>query len=256
MSPEEIWHQAKHYLQESGFNIVVRVKADHYDGIVPGHKRASALLTPAVSIILVGFAGNKFWPHFQAFLRDNPKFSEEDENLIDNYTRLKFDVLMRKIVEGGRLVFKCAYSFGEGAFDLDFSILGMLGGLGVPSLLGILLHPEYGTWISLRGAIITNVAFDDYEKPLANFNPCPSCVKPCIEKCPVGSISISGWDCESCTGFRLCSEVCSKSCVSRNSCLYGARNRYSDEQIKYHHEFVSRIVKKYIKNRKDKGFVS
>ena len=246
MNSEETWDNLKCYLNGSGFNILARINADEYDSIVPGKKRASSLLTEARSVILSGFAGNKFWPLFQSFLKENPEFSKNNKNLIDNYTRLKFEQLISVLQKDKGSSFKSVYPFGDSAYDLDFMTLGIMGGLGVPSLLGILLHPEYGTWMSLRGAILTDISFADYDRPFSEFNPCPPCEKPCIGSCPANTVTISGWDWESCMKFRLSSDVCSSSCASRKACPYGNEYRYSEQQIRYHHEFVLKSIRKYL----------
>lgn len=247
MNSENTWRKVKSHLNESGFNIAVRIDAALYDSIVPEKKRACTLLNDARSIILIGFAGNKFWPVLQSFLRQNPEFKNKNENLIDNYTKITIEKLAGTLNEVNGGEFKIAYPFGESAYDLDFTLLGMMGGVGVPSLLGILLHPEYGTWMSLRGAMLTDVEFERYENPISEFNPCPSCEKPCIDACPADTVTDKGWDWRACMEFRLSSDVCSKSCASRKACPYGQYHMYSDEQIKYHHQFVLKSVKAYSK---------
>lgn len=247
MNSEDTWHKVKSHLTESGFNIVVRIDAARYDSIVPEKKRADSLLNDARSIILTGFAGNKFWPVLKSFLRQNPEFKDRNENLIDNYTRITIEKLAETLDERNGGAFKIAYPFGQGAYDLDFTLLGMMGGVGVPSLLGILLNPEYGTWMSLRGAILTDIEFEQYDEPISEFNPCPSCEKPCIDACPADIVTDQGWDWRACMDFRLSSDICSNSCASRKACPYGQYHMYSDEQIKYHHQFVLRSVKAYSK---------
>jgi epoxyqueuosine reductase QueG len=145
--------------------------------------------------------------------------------------------------------YKIIFPFGKDALDLDFVKLGILGGIGVPSILGLLLHPVYGTWISLRGAIITDVEFGDYDSPLVNFDPCPSCGKPCITACPASTVSEKGWDWESCMRYRLDSDMCSGKCSSRLACPYGKDHAYGSEQIAYHHKFVLKSVREYFKKR-------
>jgi hypothetical protein len=167
------------------------------------------------------------------------------ENLIDEYTRSIFGKItpVLGVSEGTR--YKTVFPFGENALDLDFITLGILGGVGVPSLLGILLNPEYGTWISLRGAIITAIEFEMYDEPLGDFDPCPTCGKPCITECPAHTISDRGWDWEACMRFRLGSDTCSAKCASRLACPYGKEHAYGEEQITHHHKFVLKSAKEY-----------
>ena len=247
MNSADTWHKIKSQLNGSGFNIAVRIDASQYDSIVPEKKRAGTLLNEARSIILTGFAGNKFWPVLQSFLRQNPQFKNRNENIIDNYSRITIERVAETLTQQVGAVFKIAYPFGQSAYDLDFTLLGIMGGVGVPSLLGMLLHPEYGTWMSLRGALLTDMELSEYDKPISEFNPCPSCEKPCIEACPADTVTEKGWDWRSCMDFRLSSDICSAGCASRKACPYGQYYMYSDEQIEYHHQFVLKSVKAYSK---------
>ncbi len=201
----------------------------------------------AKSIILTGFAGRTFWDAFKLFLSNNPEFEREHEDLIDDYTKLIFSKLASKTGALNGSGYKIIFPFGKDARVLDFVKLGILGGVGVPSIVGILLHPVFGTWISLRGAILTDVEFEDYDGPLVDFDPCPSCAKPCIAACPASTVSEKGWDWESCMRYRLDSDTCSGKCSSRLACPYGKDNAYGSEQIAYHHKFVLKSVREYYK---------
>ncbi|MEQ9618632.1 MAG: hypothetical protein RIG61_05625 [Deltaproteobacteria bacterium] len=245
MKTEEIFEEIKEYLSGSGFNLVVKIQSSEYDKISSPKKESGLLLKGAKSIILAGFGGSYFWGTFRSFLEENPDFREKHEDLIDNYTVLQFEHVSRMLSREKNLDFKTVFPFGSEALDLDFVKLGKLGGIGVPSLLGMLLHPEYGTWISLRGAILTNMEFGCYDTELSSFDPCPSCPKPCITACPARTISQNGWDWEACMRFRLDTDVCSANCASRLACPYGDKQRYTDEQILYHHGFVIKSVKRY-----------
>lgn len=253
MNPEEIFEAIKSYLHESGFNLVVRIKSSEYDKIAAPKMSSDNFVTGARSIILAGFAGNKFWKLFQSFLDENPEFTDKYEDLIDTYTTLKFKHVPFILDTLRDSDYKTVFPFGKDGYDVDFVKLGKLGGAGVPSLLGILIHPEYGTWISLRGAVITTLEFEDYDRPLDTFNPCPSCSKPCIDACPANTISVRGWDWESCMRFRISRDICTDKCASRLICPYGNEHRYTDGQILYHHRFVLKSVKKYLRERCESG---
>lgn len=246
MSSEKIFEGIREHFGEAGFNLTVRIRTEDYDE-APGRQRAGDLLADAKSIILTGFAGRTFWETFSRYLTNNPGFKEKHENLIDDYTRLIFREAAPVLEASWGALYKTVFPFGESALDLDFVKLGTLGGVGVPSLLGILLNPEYGTWISLRGAIITTTEFEMYDEPLGDFDPCPSCRKPCIAACPAHTISDRGWDWESCMRFRLGSDTCSGKCASRLACPYGQEHAYKEDQIAHHHKFVLLSAKEYFK---------
>jgi len=244
MNPEIVLEELSKHFLDSGLNLILRIKSSEYCKALGLSKSVESLFADAKSIILVGFAGKCFWGVFKDYLEKNPKFENRNIDLIDNYTVLKFKEAA-KILNSHKINFKTVFPFGKDALELNFLKLGELCGGGVPSLLGILLHPIYGSWISLRGAFITNLELNEYDGPISSFSPCTSCDKPCISACPANTISISGWDWGSCMKFRISDETCAQSCASRRACPYGKAEQYSDEQLQYHHKFVLKSVKKY-----------
>ena len=242
MARDETFGEIRELLSESGFNIFLKIKASDYDGSVAPDRKVGALMSDAKSIILVGFGGSSFWKIFSAYLGRNPDFREKHTDLIDTYTVLNMARAGEALGAAG-VRYALAYPFGENALGLDFVALGRLGGAGVGSLLGILINPVFGTWMSLRAAIITDAEFAEYDGPLEGFNPCPSCDKPCITACPAHTVSESGWDWKACMEWRLDTDVCSERCASRVACPWGSRERYSAEQMAYHHSFVLKSVR-------------
>jgi epoxyqueuosine reductase QueG len=246
MDPKTVLEQLRTYFLDSGFNLTLAINSAKYNAANGGAKNLESIFPQAKSIILVGFAGKEFWSIFLDYLQNNPEFKKNNIDLIDNYSVLKF-VEASEILNTNQIDFKTVYPFGDNALDLNFLKLGELAGAGVPSLLGILLHPVYGPWISLRGAFITNMELSEYDEPLSDFSPCPSCDKPCISACPINTISELGWDWESCMKFRINDETCSSLCASRRACPYGQEEQYTLEQLHYHHKFVLKSVKQYFK---------
>ena len=242
MARDEIFGRIRELLSESGFNIFLKIKASDYDGSVGPDRKAGAIMTDAKSIILVGFGGNSFWKILSEYLDRNPGFREKHTDLIDTYTILNMARAGETLGAAG-IRYTLAYPFGENALALDFAALGRIGGAGVGSLLGILIHPVFGTWMSLRAAIITDAELAEYDGPLEGFDPCPSCDKPCIAACPAHTVSESGWDWRACMEWRLDTDVCSERCASRVACPWGSRERYSPGQMAYHHSFVLKSVR-------------
>lgn len=246
MKHEQVFDAITKYFHKSGFNLVARVKSSEYDKIAAPKKSSDDFVRGARSIILAGFAGNTFWKLFQSFASENPEFVNKYADPIDAYTTLKFSHISAMVDEVRDTRSKTVFPFGENARGVDFVKLGQLGGAGVPSLLGILIHPEYGTWISLRGALITTLEFESYDGPLDVFDPCPSCTKPCIDACPAGTVSERGWDWNACMLFRMSTVICNDKCASRLACPYGRDHRYTDGQILHHHRFVIKSMKRYL----------
>lgn len=248
MKPEAVLDRIKTVSKDSGFNITRTISVRAYDSLVSEQKRASSLLQSAKAITLIGFGGKGFWKTFSNFLKSNTDFKDRGEDLIDNYSLMVFKELS-DILDKSGIEHKAVFPFGKDAAALDFVTLGEASGAGVPSLLGILLHPEYGPWISLRGALLTDIELGSHDGPLEGFAPCPSCHKPCINACPASTISEKGWDWESCMSFRLADDTCSLSCASRRACPYGEDQQYTEEQMAHHHGFVLRNVKKYLEQK-------
>ena len=241
MDADLVLEEIRNHFTGSGFNLILSIDPSEYK---KSQNNLDELMPDARSIILVGFAGKDFWKLFQNYLRNNPNFSDDNIDLIDNYTLIKFGEAT-KILDSHRVLHSSVYPFGDNARFLNFVKLAELGGAGVPSLLGILLHPKYGTWISLRGALITNLELSSFDKPLSDFDPCPSCSKPCISACPAQTISPQGWDWVSCMRFRLKDTTCERFCASRLACPYGEDEQYPEDQILYHHSFVLKNARKY-----------
>jgi epoxyqueuosine reductase QueG len=244
MDPENVLEELREFFLQSGFNLTLTIDPVEYANTAGTKKHLNTLLPEVKSILLIGFSGKSFWGVFQEYLKNNPEYKSDRINLIDDYSVLKFKEASH-ILNKYRVSHKSVYPFGENALDLNFLKLGELAGAGVKSLLGILLHPLYGPWISLRGAILTNLMLNQFDSPLSDFTPCPSCNKPCISVCPANTISESGWDWESCMKFRLSDDTCAKSCASRRACPYGKQEQYSEQQLEYHHNFVLNNVKEY-----------
>lgn len=246
MNPDEVLDELRKHFLDSGFNLTLAIKASEYDSGNSCAKKIDTIFPEAKSVILVGFGGKQFWSIFQDYLRDNPDFETNNVDLIDSYSVLRFNKA-KQILESKGISYTTAYPFGKDALNLNFLKLGELAGAGVPSLLGILLHPAYGPWISLRGAFITDMKLNQYDTSLSDFSPCPNCDKPCIDACPASTISQSGWDWEACMKYRISEVTCAYSCASRRACPYGKDEQYSEAQLHYHHEFVLKSVKDYFK---------
>jgi epoxyqueuosine reductase len=244
MKSDFLYNRLENLFRNSGFNLVCRIRASKYDQHVLPNRRASNLMPNAKSVILVGFTGRGFWETLQRFLKENPGFRDTREDWIDDYTLLQF-MSTAEIFEYEKVNYTMSFPFGSAGLALDFSKLSELGGVGVKSLMGILIHPEYGLWISLRGAIVTDLEFAYYDEPLSSFNPCPECSKPCISACPANTVSENGWDYNACMKFRLSDDTCRDNCTSRRACPYGKEHQYSEEQLAHHHKFVLKSVRKY-----------
>lgn len=98
-----------------------------------------------------------------------------------------------------------------------------------PSPLGILIHPTFGLWHALRGALLFR---GPLELPLIEPrpSPCDSCeAKPCLLACPVGAFSTGGYDTVSCRSYlrTLSGQPCMiQGCQARLACPVGRQHAY------------------------------
>ena len=227
----------KSLFNSRGFNLFNIIESRKYDILFADSQKTTKILQNTESIIIVGFMGNKFWDILMKYIKINPHYGNKTKNIIDEYSISVINESL-EIIDPLTTNYKTVYPFGHTAYNLDFSILGKLGGIGVDSLLGLLINPEYGTWISFRGAILSDLKFEKYDNPIDNFAPCHNCSKPCIVACPADTISNKGWYWKKCLDFRVNNTICNSSCYSRKACPYGIQHQYSYKQFQHHHDFV------------------
>jgi hypothetical protein len=210
-------------LSEAGLNLFGVLPIARYDAEVPAAWRAAAELPEARSAVLVGAAGRAL---FDAFSRA-PEF-ELDRDPLDHYTR--------RIVESAAepLAGRALFAFERrGERYADFVALGRAAGLGAASRLGLLLHPEYGPWTSLRALLLLPLALPE-TPPLDGFDPCRGCPAPCSEACPGAAIAPDGFDIGRCAGTRRRVSGCALKCDARRSCVLGGGHRYEDLAEAHH----------------------
>jgi epoxyqueuosine reductase QueG len=138
------------------------------------------------------------------------------------------------------------YPFVGDVGNLHFMELGRLAGIGGPSLVGVLIHPTYGTWIAMRAALLMEQLLDEPGEGLG-FDPCPRCIpRSCMPACPVGAVSDRGWDVIKCVKHRVEADPdCAAGCYSRMHCVIGPQHRYPDDELRHHQERSLRSMREY-----------
>jgi epoxyqueuosine reductase QueG len=119
---------------------------------------------------------------------------------------------------------------------LSFVHLAEAAGLGRRSILGVLIHPAFGPWIALRGALLVDELVAA-ARPAAGFEPCSGCRdRPCIAACPGAAVRHpDGWDVARCIDYRVADPAaCADRCHARFECVYGRDHRYPAEALAYH----------------------
>jgi hypothetical protein len=178
------------------------------------------------TLVLLGFVDRTQWPGFAA----SPEASDGRPNPLDRWSRRVIGDL------AGTLGATALFPF-EGPPWLPFQRWAMKAEPVHRSMLGMLIHPDWGLWHSYRGAL----AFAERLALPARVDrpsPCDSCgAKPCLAACPVGAFTPERYDVDACAGHLRsprgtdCLEL---SCRAREACPVGADHRYGREQAGFH----------------------
>ncbi len=213
-------------LEPAGFNVVGVLGAAAYDALVPDPWRSARLLPGARSVLLLASGGRAFWDALQrapeARLARDP---------VDAYTaRVAAECASRPELRRAR----AALAFERhGGVYADFVALGRAAGLGAPSRLGLLLHPRFGPWLSLRAVVLCGRALGP-TPALAGFAPCEGCPAPCAAACHGSAVSPTGFDTRACGDTRARQPACAERCDARRACVVGREHAY-DPRAEAHH---------------------
>jgi hypothetical protein len=221
-------------LARFGLNLIGAAPPAAYDALVPAtHRIASG--ARAASVIVLGNGGGAFWSAYRRHVHTHPEL-ETHAHPVDEFTRTIMEEEVLPLVARAGVRATLRLPFDSVQPPLSFVHLAEAAGLGRRSILGVLIHPEFGPWIALRGALLIDRSADA-PRPAAAFDPCPSCVeRPCVAACPAGAVTTSsGWDVERCMEHRLADEAaCAQGCHARIACVYGRAHHYPEAALAYH----------------------
>jgi hypothetical protein len=193
-------------LDEAGLGLRASLEIERYDAAVPEAWRSRQLLPGARAAIVVASGGRSLW---DAFSR-SPEF-ETSPDPLDAYTRRVTEVAASFLEEAGNPSRVLLAFEQRGGVYADFVALGRLAGLGAPSRLGLLLHPVYGPWLSLRAIVLTRASWERAGEQV-EFDPCPGCPAPCA--------------------------VASPGVAARRACVIGPEHAYSEAALAHHMRHV------------------
>ena len=234
---EPLLERLRARLAPHGLNLVGTTEIATYDAVAPPGWLLGPRAGDARTAVVIGNGGGAFWAAFQQHLAAHPAAGREADPL-DAFTRhVVGDAIgpLREEVGSARVVFP----FELHPLAVSFVHLAECAGLGRRSLLGVLVHPEYGPWMALRAAILVPFALSA-PRPAEGFDPCPTCVeRPCITACPVGAVGPSGWDVPRCAAHRIAVPGdCGPGCHSRIACVYGREHRYPPDAMAFHQRYA------------------
>lgn len=221
------------HCEPAGLNLVKVLSAEKADESLSGPLKLHNLMPGAGSVLMIGNYGGSMWEILQADMEADPSKYDGNRDPVDDLSSEAIEGAVGELADSGLRA--CAvYPWRQEACGwLPFQSWALVCGFGKMGLVGVVVHPEYGPWLSFRGAIIVDAGVEP-DPPLADFEPCEECEAPCIEECPAGAVSREGCDVRKCLGARLFDSRCEMRCAAREACVYGREHRFSREQITYH----------------------
>jgi hypothetical protein len=189
-------------LLPAGLNLIAALPPERYDREVPEPFHLSKRHPDGKSLVVIGNGGRAFWDGFRAYCENHQDFARRESHPLDAYTMVVIESALPPLLQSVGVAGRILYPFDFEREPVSFVHLGAMAGLAARSLLGVLVHPEFGPWIALRAALLLNVEIEP--TAVVPFDPCGGCAgKPCITACPAGAVSERGWDVPGCAAYRL-----------------------------------------------------
>jgi hypothetical protein len=224
--------------QDAGMNLVGAVPAPTFDATQPCGRRVEEFLPGCGTVLVLGSGGKEFWSRLCDHLGGAEPKPSIFHHPVNAYTAsIAGNILDELGAQGcrGRAVYP------DDRRSLNFLQLAESAGFGTVSpVIGLLLHPDFGPWVSLRAALLLQGepfgSLDD--RSLGDsFSPCVDCAKPCVQACPVGvHDGRGGADLRACASHRHHGN-CEGGCDVRRACPVGAQHRYDSAEERFRHAY-------------------
>lgn len=219
-------------LEAAGFNVAGVLDIAGYDSHVPTVWNSSNLLPAARSALVLACGGRAFGAAL------NAAHSLPADDPIDGLTARVVGAAANSLGGSTRTLF---YWEQRGGAFADFVALGRACGIGAPSRLGLLLHPVYGPWLSIRAVLLTALVLPP-TPPLPDFEPCTGCSAPCAKACPGDALAGASFDGQACARTTLGHAPCRARCDARHACVVGREHSISPELERRHREAVVSLL--------------
>jgi len=206
-------------LADAGLDLTGDLTVADYDGAVPEPWRAESVLPGCRGVRVVGNAGPGLWERFRA----SPESRLRRDPLDAYVTRVLRECVRTPFAD---------YGTRRAGVYAPLVDLAARAGLGAPSRLGLLVHPVYGPWISLRALVF----LDEEPQPAdtTDFDPCTHCPAPCVDACRGSAIGPGSFDGLRCLRTKLVDGACRSACDARHACVIGREHAFVAEAIAHH----------------------
>ena len=197
-----------------------------------GAIKTGRLLAGARSVIVVGNCDDVMWNALQADIEASGDKYDSINDPVDTFTSAALESAVEELEEKGVSALATYPWRQEAGGWLPFQAWAAACGFGAMGVIGVVIHPDYGPWMGLRGAIIMDAELEP--DPAEDFDPCGKCDAPCFDACPAGAVSREGCNVRKCIRTRLSEHTCEDRCAAREACVFGKEYRYGRDEITYH----------------------
>jgi hypothetical protein len=236
---DSLLDQMRARLRAQGINLWGVARIEDFDGWQSRAGRLSACSSTCRSAIVIGTGGRDHWRHL---VEEQGQPGTGGANPLDRYSEHSLSREVDLLAEHGYRA-KAVFPFAKR--PVNFLRLAEIAGIGKLSpVVPFLLHPRYGPWISLRGALLLEEELEP-TKELEDFTPCHFCHAPCLDACPVDTYGPHGHlDLRACGEHRQAGG-CNGGCEVRRACPVGSAERYSSDEERFRHRDSLPILRRH-----------
>jgi len=234
-----------------GLNLVGVASARAFDRARPEGGRVAERLASCGTVVIVGSGGRGHWTHLWG--GQSPPRPRAGFHPVDDASRQWAEVLVDGLQRRG-VAARAVLPSEDPA--LAFTTLAEMAGLGTVSpVTGLLMHPEFGPWVSLRVAVLLEgePLGPVQEDASLDFQPCIDCSQPCISACPsealrpaaLGGPAAGGIDHGVCGRHRHAGG-CADGCAARRACPVGAEHRYGPDEEHFRQSYSLAMARRHL----------
>ncbi|MFT7623038.1 MAG: hypothetical protein ACI9WU_002215 [Myxococcota bacterium] len=197
-------------LADRGLDLVQPLGTAHYNAVVQPEYQLRAFGRSNALALVVGNT-RSMWPAFLDAARP-------EHDPLDRWV----ERVLADVTQALPCSVEVYFPADEPPRRLPFQRLASIAGLAWLSPSWLLIHPEYGPWVSLRALIVLDCDGPD-EAPDVAWDPCGQCVDQCG---PLFEAALADTR----------SEGSSRWLAVRDACPLGRQHRFSPHQIAYHYD--------------------